>query len=267
MKIIIIISIIMVIVMFLFIFIMFKNIVKKINANSKKYFLDSIQEYNYMVFEKSKELEDFQNRIKSCKEKQNQYLDDVRKQLEDKEKLREIEMKKIDNDISIEGLPKVTIAEYREENFFHNYKELQKNFNINGEKIVREFIKEHKYEENIKSFESLVSFKRKFTQEVIYEILSLDVETQLQFLNSIANATVKKVLELEKYSKDDFKFLKLLEEIDKKIEIMDPTVYVYVGNVNYNYDYIDENIKTLIFKNMVEGIIIKYQNKMYDYSI
>lgn len=261
-------SIIMVILMFIFIFIMFKNIVRKINSNSKKYFLQSLQEYNSIVFDKAKELDEFQKRINECKVIQNEKLDIVRKQLEDKEKLKEIEMRKIENKNMVDGLPKLSIPEYREENFFYNYKELQKNFNVNGENILKEFIKEHKYTGSVRNYNSLVKYRNQFSKEVIYEIMSLDRKTQLEFLDSITTDTLKKIVDFEEYQNlPKFNLFDFIENIDEKIQMMDPTIYVYVGNANYNYDHIDTKIKTLFFNNMVEGLIIKYQNKMYDYSI
>lgn len=78
----------------------------------------------------------------------------------------------------------------------------------------------------------------------------------------------KKIINFDNYKNiEKFDLYKFLEDIDEIIQKNDPTIYVYVGNVNYNYDYISPNIKTKMYKNMIEGIIIKYQNKIYDYSI
>ena len=47
----------------------------------------------------------------------------------------------------------------------------------------------------------------------------------------------------------------------------DPTIYVYVGNNHYNYDYINKRIKTLYSDEIYKGIKIIYLNKLYDYSL
>ena len=47
----------------------------------------------------------------------------------------------------------------------------------------------------------------------------------------------------------------------------DPTIYVYVGQEDLNYNYLGKNVKTRFYKNMSEGVIIHFKGKMYDYSI
>ena len=159
-------------------------------------------------------------------------------------------------------------AEYREENFFYNYKELQKNFDINGEKIIKEFIEKNQYSGDIKIYNSLKKFRDNFTVENIYEVLSLDVNSQLELIDEMISKKDKKIINFDNYKNiEKFDLYKFLEDIDEIIQKNDPTIYVYVGNVNYNYDYISPNIKTKMYKNMIEGIIIKYENKIFDYSI
>ena len=159
-------------------------------------------------------------------------------------------------------------AEYREENFFYNYKELQKNFDINCEKIIKEFIEKNQYSGDIKIYNSLKKFRDNFTVENIYEVLSLDVNSQLELIDEMISKKDKKIINFDNYKNiEKFDLYKFLEDVDEIIQKNDPTIYVYVGNVNYNYDYISPNIKTKMYKNMIEGIIIKYQNKIYDYSI
>ena len=159
-------------------------------------------------------------------------------------------------------------AEYREENFFYNYKELQKKFDINGEKIIRDFIESHKYKGNIRIYNSLKKFRQNFTVENTYEFLSLEVDDQLEFINEMLSKREKEIIHFEDYNNiEKFDIYNFLERVDEILQENDPTIYVYVGNINYNYDYIHPKIKTEMYKNMIEGIIIKYQKNIYDYSI
>ena len=64
-----------------------------------------------------------------------------------------------------------------------------------------------------------------------------------------------------------FSVVELLEQIKERMDKINPTIYVYVGRENVNYDYLGSNIKTKLFKNMSKGIMIEYQDKIYDYSI
>ena len=65
----------------------------------------------------------------------------------------------------------------------------------------------------------------------------------------------------------DFNVEKLVEYIDKRMEQIDPTICIYTNVLDKKYDEIDSNIVMKEYKNMSEGIIIKYRNKIYDYSI
>jgi len=57
-------AVIVLVIMFLFTFSMFKNIIRRIGDNSKKYFIDKLQDYNYIIEEKEKELEILKSEIK-----------------------------------------------------------------------------------------------------------------------------------------------------------------------------------------------------------
>ena len=46
-----------------------------------------------------------------------------------------------------------------------------------------------------------------------------------------------------------------------------PTITVYVGDKNESYDNLSKYIKTIYSKDIYKGIKIKYQNKIYDYSL
>ena len=80
---------------------------------------------------------------------------------------------------------------------------------------------------------------------------------------------IEKIIEFDEKFKEPQKFVvtKLIDELDEKIKLFNPNIYVYVGQEDVNYDDLDERIKTKFYKNMSEGIIIYYKGKIYDYSI
>ena len=267
----IIVSIIIVAMMYGFIFIMFKNIVRKINENSKKYFLDSLQEYNSIVLEQAQKLDGLQKRIKVSNEIQSENMKKIKDTDEPFYNYVD-ENEASTNKFMIENYEsgKDRLTEYREENFFYNYKELQKSFNVNGEQIIRNFIKNHEYNGNITVFKTLNELQKRFKdKEIVYDVMLLTKKQQIELLDELLSKTLKKYINFDKYKSNisKFDFLKFLGDIDDFVQVTDPTIYIYVGNVNYNYDYIDKNVKTLYYKNMIEGIIIKYQNRIFDYSI
>ena len=60
---------------------------------------------------------------------------------------------------------------------------------------------------------------------------------------------------------------RVIKYIDDRTEEIDPTVYIYTNVLDKKYEDIDKNIVNKQYNNMSEGIIIKYRNKIYDYSI
>ena len=50
-------AIVMIAIMIGFYFFIFKNVIKRINNSAKKYFIEKLQEYNYLIEEKEEELQ------------------------------------------------------------------------------------------------------------------------------------------------------------------------------------------------------------------
>ena len=61
-------AVVIVLIMFIFTFFMFKNLVKRINNSTKKYFLDKLQDFDYIIAEKEKEIEILSEQIKRLNE-------------------------------------------------------------------------------------------------------------------------------------------------------------------------------------------------------
>lgn len=276
-------TIIIVIIMIGFSFFIFKNIIKRINHKVKTYFIEKLQEYNYLIDEKEEELEKLravvveQSKLQKVKQ-QNEIINqlpeedtltetifnsEIEKKLKDmrlfKKKIREKEQ--ISYDISTPQL--------REDTFFNNYKELKKNFKIDNEKTIKEFIEKHKStDSDLRKYRALVNFRKQFTPETIYELLTLSEEDQYQIISEVIKPGEDKIIQLNKNFKNNkLDVLKLLKLVEEKIKKNDPIIYVYVGNESLNYNNLGKNIKTRYYKNMSEGVIIHYKGKMYDYSI
>ncbi len=276
-------TIIVVVIMIGFSFFIFKNIIKRVNQKVKLYFIGKLQEYNYLIDEKKEELEKLrtevleESRLQKIKEKTEQikleddteetltetiFSSEIEKKLEEmrnyKNKMKEKEMT---YDIPTPHL--------REESFFSNYKELKKKFQVDNEKTIKDFINKHKNTESeTKKYNILVKFRKQFTTETTYKLLTLSEEDQYKIISEAIKPDEDKIIELEKNFKNKkLDVLKLLKVIDEKIKKNDPIIYVYVGDETLNYNNLGENIKTRFYKNMSEGVIIHYKGKMYDYSI
>ena len=64
-----------------------------------------------------------------------------------------------------------------------------------------------------------------------------------------------------------FKLDKFLLDLDSVVKNNHPEIEVIVGNHSKNYDYLSPYIKTTYSDDIYKGMIIKYQDRIYDYSI
>ena len=276
-------TIIIVIIMIGFSFFIFKNIIKRVNHKVKVYFIEKLQEYNYLIDEKEEELEKLrtvvveQSKLQKLKElnempKQEDteetytetiFSSEIEKKLKEMKKFKKRmkEKEQISYDIPTPQL--------REDTFFNNYKELKKKFKFDNEKTIKEFMEKHKStESDLKKYRTLVNFRKQFTPETIYELLTLSEEDQYKIVSEVTKPEENKLIQLDKNFKNKkLDVLKLIKIVEEKIKKNDPIIYVYVGSESLNYNNLGKNIKTRYYKNMSEGVIIHYKGKMYDYSI
>lgn len=276
-------AIIMIAIMIGFSFFIFKNVIKRINNSAKKYFIEKLQEYNYLIEEKEEELQKLreitekQIKLKKIASESNNkentgieveefFTTEIEEKLKKMRKFKVQEKEKKYREMTY-NIPN---PQYREESFFKNYKELKKKFKVNNEEIIKEFIeKSKKHPEDAKKYKILANFRKQFKENVIYECLTLTSEEQYTLIKEVITAEENKILQFEKNFKNASRFnvTKLISFVEDKMKQCDPTVYVYVGQEDLNYNYLGENVKTRFYKNMSEGVIIHYKGKMYDYSI
>ena len=191
-------SLLIIAVMIGFSYFIFKNVIKKINQSAKKYFIEKLQEYNYLIEEKEEELEKLrvftqkqENLQKITKEGNNSNQEtEVEKlfSLEIEEKLNKMrKYKKEQEEIKQEELIyNIPTPQYREEAFFKTYKEFKKRFNIDNEKVIKEFIEKNKEQkDDEKAYKILSKFRKQFTEKIVYECLTLTNEEQYDLVQEI----------------------------------------------------------------------------------
>ena len=257
----IVVAVVLIVIMLLFVFILFKNIIKSMNENAKKYFVNKLQDYDYILEEKQKTLEDLRSEIEEKEEHNN-----ILKQKEEDIFLNERPMREEqDNSIKYD----LNTPEFRETQFFNNYKKVKKIFTVDNEKIIKEFIEKHKNEKEEKKYNSLVKLRNKFDDDAIYQCLTLDKDSQIKIIDESLTATEKNLVKFKDMveNNDRFSIKDLIKCIDEKLEELNPTIYIYTNGLEKRYDLIDKSIVMKQYNNMSEGIIIKYRNKIYDYSI
>ena len=272
-------NIIIMAIMFSFSFFVFKSSIKKINDKTKKYFLEKLQQYTYLIDEKEEKLADLENSIKEQSKKVTRTHDgdeqeensifssEIEKRLQEMKQYKTMmEKQKHSQEEVVYDIP---TPQYKEENFFDTYKKLKSNFKQNNEEIIRDFISKHNETKETKRYNILRNFRKQFTDKAIYELLTITNVEQYQIVKEVMSEDVEKILNFNEKFKNPQKFVvtKLIDELDEKIKRYNPNIYVYVEQDDTNYDFIDKRIKTKTYKNMSEGIIIYYKGKIYDYSI
>lgn len=227
-----------------------RSTVKRIDYNTKKYFVDKLQDYDYLIEEKKKKIDELNNEIEQNK-----------KELSELKKIGafepEEETKVYYNDF--------TIPKYEDQSLFKKYKDIKEKFSLDYEKIVSNFINNKLTVDNT-NYKSALEIRKKFTDDVVYKIMGLRLEEQKkyikEFLSDEEYKLVSKLINLNK-----IKINRFITSLDIFIEKNDPTVYVYVGQKNKNFDYLSDKIKTIYDKSINEGIKINYKGIIYDYSI
>ena len=230
-------------------FFILRRTVKTINNQTKLYFVDKLQEYDYIIEKKEKQLENIEKEIK-----------EKGSQKEEKELFESNNNYEFDYNI----IDLINKTKYQDKNVFALNRKIEEKFNLDYEKIIKEFIK--KAEQN-NQFEFCEKIKNKFTSDEIYLLKSLTKQKRDERIKEILNSQEYKIynlyIEINKNNNIDG-FIDYLNEI---IDLNDPKITVYVGDKSQNFNYIDKNIQTVFKRDIYKGIKIKYHNKIYDYSL
>lgn len=273
-------AVISVIIMFGFAFFILKNTVKRINLSAKKYFVENMQEYNYLVDDKQKELDTLRKELEETKKElelskkikkadENLLDSDIAKKLEELNTYKAGRTQEKQDAIRNEIIFDIQTPEYKQDRFFKTYKTLRREFTFDPEKILKDFVKKHKNtKEEDEKYKVLKEFKNQFTDDVIYNMLTLTGKEQLEIVKKLLGKEQENLIDLSSFKNPNkFNIIKLLELVDRNLEQYNPEVYVYVPDKDLSYDNLSDRISTSYYKNMSEGVIIKYKTKIYDYSV
>lgn len=223
-------------------FLSLKKLIESINKESQSYYLKNMQELDSKIDEKNKKLLE-----KSKEEKEEENKKDVK------------EVNLLDKDL----LDIYNNTDYENENALKVASKVDEIFNIDEEKVLKDFIKNISIDENNKIYQSILD---RFSPNLIYKLKMLNKESQVN--------EISKMLSDEEYNvfhdyieTHKFRLNKFLLDLNLIIERTNPVIEVLTGNKNKNYNYISSYIKTIYSEDIYKGIIIKYQDKIYDYSI
>lgn len=243
------IAIVVIIVLVVLMFFILKSTVKKINSQTKLYFVDKLQEYDYLIDQKEERLNQINKEIKE-------------KELKREDGNTSINGKSYEFDYQIIDLLNKT--QYQDKNIFEMSKKIDEKFNIDYVALLTEFLSNVK-EDGTYSF--CKNLRAKFTSDIIYKLKVMSNEEQKEYLKTFLLEEEYQIYKLycdlnEKGDLDGF-----LDYLNELMDLNNPMVFVYVGKREENYDYLSKYIKTIYSKDIYKGIRIIYRNRIYDYSL
>ena len=247
-------AIIIVAVLLLVLMLILTFMVKRINSMLKKIYVDKLQEYDFLINDKEERAIKLNSEIEE-KEKEYEGL---------KNKIEEFgEGGKVISDKDEVILP--TDTDYEDENILEGYKKIKSHFSFDKRKIINEFVRKCGNVDD-KAYKVLSKIRSYFTYKTMYKISSYQIEEQRLIVNNLLTdeekSYVSKLLNRKKFSVKTF-----VKRLDDLILNNNPTIKVYVGNKNENFDDINANVKTFYDKNIVDGFKIEYKGRLYDFSI
>ena len=242
-------AIVVICVLVALMFFILRSTVRKINSQTKLYFVDKLQEYDYMIDKKEDQLNRINNEIKEKELKEELVFSDTRKG---------------SYAFDYQFIDLLNKTKYQDKNIFEFNRLIDERFDLDYVGLIQAFLKQV---QDDGTYQFCSSLKDKFTSEEIYRIRGMGDREKNQYLK--ANLSEQEYFLYEVYLKlnkngDIDGFMDYLNEL---MDLNDPSVLVYVGSKSLNYDYLSKYVKTIYSKDIYKGIKIIYRNHIYDYSL
>lgn len=220
-----------------------KKLIESLNKDSQKYYFKTMQALDKKIEEKNKET----NEEKINKE----FYEEDKKKVEVKEGIDKSLLDIYNN------------ADYENENALKIANKVDAIFKIDEDKIISDFVKNNTVNENYKYYQSIYD---RFSPNLIYKLKMLDKENQINEISKMLNEEEYKVF-YDYLKSHKFKLNRFLLDFELNIEKTNPVIEVITGDKSKNYNHINPYVKTSYSDDIYKGIIIKYQDRIYDYSI
>lgn len=226
-------------------FLALRKLIENITSDSKEYYFKKMQDYDAQILEKEQKLSSL-----TPSEAEEEIV---------KDKERVIQRSSIDREL----LKVINSADYEMANALKIANRVDEIFQINEEEILKDFLSKIKVNESYKTYQKL---QDRFSPNLIYKLKMLNSPTQIKMISDLISDEEYEVFNAYITSRK-FKLEKFLLDLDLLIENNLPKIEVIVGNHTKNYDNLSPYIKTTYSDDIYKGMIIKYQDRIYDYSI
>ena len=164
-------AIVVIVGLVLFMFFILKSTVKKINSQTKLYFVDKLQEYDYLI------------------DKKEEKLNLINKEIREKEIKSESDnegFKKNTYEFDYQIIDLFNKTKYQDKNIFEINKRIDESFNIDYVALIKRFL------DNIKddgTYSFCTSLRDKLTSSVVFDLKILEYDMQEEYLKKILNQT------------------------------------------------------------------------------
>lgn len=251
----IILAIIIVVLLLLILAILFLFTVKRVNVLVKKIFVDKLQEYDFLIEDKEKKVEELNLELETKRNEKDDLDQKIEKLMSKKDQFA-VE----NNDVVIP-----TGADFQDDKMFEKYKKIKEGFNFDYEGKIIEFLNSGNVT-NERDHYVYQEIRRVLTHKAIYKISTYNSEEQKMIVNNLFQDDVKALIK-DLLEDKNFNIVNFVSKIDGLISITDPKIYIYVGDKRFNFNRLNPNIETIYDEKITEGFRIEYKGKIYDYSI
>ena len=251
----IILAIIVVLILLIVLACLFLFTVKRVNVLVKKIFVDKLQEYDFLIDDKEKKIEELNGNIE-IKKNEEKELEDLINKL----KIEAEDFKKEEVDVV---MPKG--ADYEDGNLLENYKKIKEGFSFDYEEKIKKFLESEVTKDDGK-FNVYLNIKNYFSHKTVYKISTYGSNEQRIIVNGLLTEDEKNLVK-DLLDTSKFNIVKSINKIDDLIKNSDPKIYIYVSDKNMKFNDLDSNIETVFDEKLTEGFKVEYKGKVYDYSI
>lgn len=249
-------AIIVVVVLLVILVCLFSLTIKKVDILVKKVFVDKLQEYDFLIEDREKRVEELNSNIETKKNEEKELVEKI-KNLKDSQE----EFSSNDGDVVMP-----ISADFEDGNLLEGYKKIKDGFDFDYEKVIKKFVKDVLGEDTTGEYEELQKIRSYFSHKNVYKISTYSGQEQKTIINELLSDDEKDKLK-DLLSVSRFSVIKFVNKLDDLIKFNDPMIYVYVSDKNINFDNLYKNIKTIYDEKIVEGFRIEYKGKVYDYSL
>ena len=157
-------------------------------------------------------------------------------------------------------------SNYEVDDIFKINKMIDEKFSLDYCDVIKKFIKNETIDDGLDRYKKLVYIRNFIDKNDLYNIMISGNNKIENIIHKLQNIDKEIYDEYSLYN-NSFDLLDFINYVDIEISKVDPTIYVFVGQRNVDYHYLDDRIKTIYDEKIYKGIKIIYHNKVYDYSL